>query len=109
MFDVVVTVSTVLPFRLDWLNHKWTNHRVDASVQGAWLLAATDGPCALVTVAGDSVHSNQALPDTSADAVLRCTSQDLLSFLLGCPPSQPLKWEGNAVLGAKFTSAFPGP
>jgi maleylpyruvate isomerase len=59
-------VEVGLPTRLRWLSVRRTNHRpFDRSVQGAWLLAATDGPPWIVAVDGDDVTSR---PATDADA-----------------------------------------
>jgi uncharacterized protein (TIGR03083 family) len=103
-------VESVLPFRLDWLNQRRTNHTtVDGSVQGTWLFATTDGPSALVSVTGDTVTSRSSLPGAVADATVRCSSRDLLALLLGRPTNAPLEWEGNTDLGARFKAAFPGP
>jgi uncharacterized protein (TIGR03083 family) len=103
-------VGSVLPFRLDWLNQLRTNRTaIDRSVQGTWLLATTDGPCALVSVAGDTVTSHTSVPVAVADATLRCSSRDLLALLLGRPTNAPLEWVGNTDLGAQFKAAFPGP
>src|SRR5205085_10927089 len=56
-------VRAALPFRLDWLNARRTNHRaVNEGVQGSWLLRSTDGPTYLVTVKGVSVESRPAEP-----------------------------------------------
>jgi len=64
-------VETALPFRLDWLNSRRSNHRaVDEGVQGSWLLHASDGSTYLVSVKGASVESRPADPSAPARATI---------------------------------------
>jgi hypothetical protein len=103
-------VDAALPFRLEWLNVRRTNHReVDDRVQGSWLLVATDGPAYLVTVAGRETCMVTADDTASASAVIEGTSRDLLALLLGRPTAAPLKITGDQLLATSFSTAFPGP
>ncbi len=103
-------VRTALPTRLDWLNVRRTNHRpFDADLQGAWLLAATDGPSYRVAVRSTEVESAPAAPATPARAVIEATSRDLLALLLGRPLLRSPRITGDAAFGEAFSDAFPGP
>lgn len=105
-----VFVEAALPFRLDWLNTRRTNHRrVDEDVTGAWLLAAPDGPTWLVAVDSGGVTSRPASADARADAVVEAPARDLLALLLGRPLRTPPRYGGDAELGRAFSRAFPGP
>jgi uncharacterized protein (TIGR03083 family) len=106
-----VFVRVALPFRLDWLNRRRTNHRaVDASVSGSWLLTAPDGPTWRVAVAGGgAVASAPVAAGTSADAVVEAPARDLLALLLGRPLRTPPRYGGDVELGRAFPRAFPGP
>jgi maleylpyruvate isomerase len=103
-------VRTALPFRLDWLNARRTNHRaIDASIEGSWLLRATDGPTYLVTVEGDRVESRPAEADATTRAVIEASSRDLLALLLGRSLRTAPTISGDADFAAALTRAFPGP
>ena len=103
-------VAAALPFRLEWLNRRRTNHRtVDAGVEGSWLLRATDGPAYLVTVEGDRVESRPADSSATARAVIEATGRDLLALLLGRPLVRPPATSGDTQFAAAFSRAFPGP
>jgi uncharacterized protein (TIGR03083 family) len=103
-------VSQALRFRLEWLNQRRANHRtVDGTLQGSWLLVATDGPVYRVSVAGTEVTSLPADPDAPATAVMAGSSRDLLALLLGRPPLRPLVVTGDESFGHGFGRAFPGP
>ena len=103
-------VSMALPFRLDWLNTRRTNHRdVDAAVEGSWLLDAIDGPAYLVTVDGGRVASRPVTSHTAARATIRGSSRDLLALLLGRPLRAQPALEGDTAFAAAFSRAFPGP
>jgi uncharacterized protein (TIGR03083 family) len=108
-------VSQALRFRLEWLNHRRANHRtVDGTLQGSWLLVATDGPAYRVSVAGTEVTSLPADPDAPdpdapATAVMAGSSRDLLALLLGRPAMRPLVVTGDQTFGHGFGRAFPGP
>jgi uncharacterized protein (TIGR03083 family) len=106
-----VFVEAALPFRLEWLNTRRTNHRtVDDEVAGSWLLTAPDGPTWLVAVDVDGrVTSRPATPPTPADAVVEAPSRDLLALLLGRPLRTAPRYRGDAALGRAFPRAFPGP
>lgn len=107
-----VFVGAALPFRLEWLNRRRTNHReVDGTARGSWLLVADDGPAWLVAVDGDTVRSHPADPATPSDAgaVIRGSSRDLLALLLGRPTRAPLRLGGDSALARRFSAAFPGP
>jgi maleylpyruvate isomerase len=106
--DVFVRVA--LPFRLDWLSTRRSNHRrVDGEVTGSWLLTAPDGPTWLVAVEGDRVTSHPAEPGASADAVVEAPARDLLALLLGRPFRTEPRYAGDVELGRAFSRAFPGP
>jgi maleylpyruvate isomerase len=103
-------VETALPFRLDWLNVRRSNHRaVDDGVQGSWLLVATDGPTYLITVSGAAVRSIPSDTNSTASVVIEGSTRDLLAMLLGRPTLRPLKTSGDVALGSSFQRAFPGP
>ena len=103
-------VAAALPFRLEWLNTRRSNHRdVDNSVEGAWLLDAVDGPTYLVELHDGAVASRPADRSTPAHAVIRASSRDLLALLLGRPQQHDLTIEGDAAFAAAFSQAFPGP
>lgn len=106
-----VFVAVALPFRLDWLNRRRTNHRrVDDRVTGSWLLDAPDGPTWLVAVEdGGGVRSQSASPGTPADAVVEAPARDLLALLLGRPLRASPRYGGDTDLGRAFSRAFPGP
>ncbi len=103
-------VRTALPTRLDRLNVRGANHRpFDATLEGTWLLVASDGPSYRIGVRGTEVESTPVDPGAPATAVLEATSRDLLALLLGRPLLHPLRITGDAAFGAAFTDAFPGP
>jgi uncharacterized protein (TIGR03083 family) len=103
-------VHIALPFRLEWLNSRRTNHRaVDDTVEGSWLLRATDGPTYLVSVDSGHVESHPAAPGSTARAVIEASSRDLLALLLGRRARAPLTISGDEELARAFTRAFPGP
>lgn len=106
-----VFVSAALPFRLDWLNHRRTNHKAfDAALRGSWLLRATDGDLAwVVSVDGPAVDARPAVTGATADAVIEGTRRDLLALLLG-RDAPTLRFTGDdARFGPAFRRAFPGP
>ena len=103
-------VATALPARLDRLNVRRSNHRpFDDSLQGSWLLAATDGPTYRVAVRGADVESAPASASTPVTAVIEATSRDLLALLLGRPLLRPPRITGDTAFGEAFSAAFPGP
>jgi uncharacterized protein (TIGR03083 family) len=103
-------VDVALPFRLEWLNTRRSNHRaVDRSVQGSWLLVASDGPTYLVTVVGDTVESRPARSGSRATATIEGASRDVLALLLGRPVRAPLRFAGDVSFARSFARAFPGP
>lgn len=105
-----VFVRAALPFRLDWLNRRRTNHRaVDASVTGSWLLTAPDGPTWRVAVEDGGVASVPVAAGATADAVVEAPARDLLALLLGRPLRTPPRYGGDVELGRAFARAFPGP
>ena len=106
--DVFVRVA--LPFRLEWLNTRRTNHRaVDEGVTGSWLLTAPDGPTWRVAVDGFAVSSRPASPGDAADAVIEASARDLLALLLGRPSRVEPRYGGDVALAQAFSRAFPGP
>jgi uncharacterized protein (TIGR03083 family) len=103
-------VNVALPFRLEWLNTRRTNHqRFDTGLRGSWLLIANDGPTCLVSVDGDAVTSRRADATTAATATIEGTSRDLLALLLGRPTRKPLHFDGDESFARSFSAAFPGP
>ena len=105
-----VFVSAALPFRLSWLNTRRTNHReVDDSLEGSWLLVATDGPTFRVAVRGRRVESHPADSTAAATAVIEASSRDLLALLLGRPLVAGARLRGDVAFGEAFSRAFPGP
>lgn len=107
-----VFIRAALPWRLDRLNTRRTNHRhFDASLTGAWLLVATDGPSYLVSVDGATVVSRRTEPATAtpATAMIEASSRDLLALLLGRPLAAAPRVTGDVAFGDSFTAAFPGP
>lgn len=103
-------VCVALPFRLEWLNRRRTNHRsFPAGVRASWVLAPDDGPARRAEVHGDAVRSCPASPGASADATIEGSSRDLLALLLGRPVVRPLRHRGDELVAAAFAGAFPGP
>ena len=103
-------VEAALPFRLEWLNTRRSNHRAFAdTLEGSWLLVATDGPTWLVTVNGPRVTSVPAEPTARATAVIEASSRDLLALLLGRALLQPPQHGGDEDFAQAFPEAFPGP
>jgi uncharacterized protein (TIGR03083 family) len=103
-------VRTALPGRLDRLNVRRVNRRpFDATLEGAWLLVASDGPGYRIGVRGAEVESTPADPGVPARAVIEATSRDLLALLLGRPLLRPLRITGDTAFGEAFADAFPGP
>jgi uncharacterized protein (TIGR03083 family) len=103
-------VRVVLPMRLHWLNVRRANHRrFDATLNGAWLLVASDGPVYRVRVNGTEVESRPAEPTSPRNATIEATSRDLLALLLGRPFRTPPVITGDVRFGEAFASAFPGP
>jgi hypothetical protein len=103
-------VAVALPHRLEWLNTRRSNHRpVDDSVEGSWLLTATDGPAYLVSLAAGRVESRPASATSPATAVIEAPSRDLLALLLGRQFRTPPRIFGDVAFGEAFTRAFPGP
>lgn len=105
-----VFVEVALPFRLEWLNVRRSNHRaVDDRVEGSWLLLAEDGPTYLVSVDGDVVLSRPADGAERTDARIEGSSRNLLALLLGRPPHTELRYRGDEDFARAFSAAFPGP
>jgi hypothetical protein len=103
-------VRLALPLRLDWLNTRRTNHQdFDRTLNGSWLLVATDGPTYRVSVDGSSVAAQPAGPGTAARSTITATSRDLLALLLGRPFQAPPIVGGDIQFGKSFSAAFPGP
>jgi hypothetical protein len=103
-------VKTALPTRLRRLGVRRTNHRdFDHSLEGTWVLIATDGPTFMVSVSGDDVESHPADPASPATAVIEATSRDLLALLLGRPFIEKPLIRGDVEFGDAFPAAFPGP
>jgi uncharacterized protein (TIGR03083 family) len=103
-------IRLVLPMRLDWLNARRVIHRsIDVNLKGSWLLVATDGPTYRVSTDGTNVESLPVSPSSSARAVIKATSRDLLALLLGRPLLVAPVITGDASFGEAFSYAFPGP
>jgi uncharacterized protein (TIGR03083 family) len=102
-------VEVALPTRLAWLAIRRRDPALfDPSVQGSWLLSATDASRWIVSVTPDEVTSRPAHPDDTADATIEGTGSDLLAMLLGRPDGQ-LVMTGDTEFARSFKRAFPGP
>jgi hypothetical protein len=101
-------VTMTLPMRFERLNRRTVDHR-DASLEGSWLLVASDGPTYRVSVANGVVESTPAVSHAPARAVLEATSRDLLALLLGRPFRQAPGITGDLPFGEAFSAVFPGP
>ena len=78
--------------RLRWLPSRRSNHRdPDESIDGSWVLVATDGPAFRIHAHGPhvQVEAVEATPD--ADATIAGTARQLLAFILGRTPLDDLK------------------
>ncbi len=103
-------VEAALPMRLEALNRRTPNPlAVDAHVEGAWLLVASDGPSYHVSVTNGVVASAPAVAHRPSRAVVEATSRDLLALLLGRPLRHALRVTGDRAFGNAFAAAFPGP
>jgi hypothetical protein len=103
-------VLLALPLRIEWLTSRRTNHRdFDRTLNGSWLLVATDGPTYRVSVNGSRVAAQPASPGTPARSSITATSRDLLALLLGRPFQSPPIIGGDIQFGESFSAAFPGP
>jgi uncharacterized protein (TIGR03083 family) len=103
-------VEAALPFRLDWLNVRRSNHRAfDGQLEGSWLLVAAGGPTYLISVSATWVRSVPADRGASATAVIEGSGRDILALLLGRPGTSPLRTSGDLGFAALFHRAFPGP
>jgi len=101
-------VTMTLPMRFERLNRR-TVDRGDGSLEGSWLLVASDGPSYRVSVADGVVESIPAVSHAPARAVLEATSRDLLALLLGRPFRRAPRITGDLSFGEAFSAAFPGP
>jgi hypothetical protein len=101
-------VTMTLPMRFERLHRRTLDHR-DASLEGSWLLVASDGPPYRVSVANGAVESPPAVSHGPARAVLEATSRDLLALLLGRPFRQAPRIKGDLPFGEAFSAVFPGP
>lgn len=105
-----VFVRAALPFRLDWLNTRRTNHRaVKNRRQGSWLLVADEGLRWVVALDGGRVVSRPAGDGEAATAGIEGSARDLLALLLGRPTRAPLRHRGDVPFARAFSAAFPGP
>jgi hypothetical protein len=103
-------ITAALPMRLERLNLRRLGLRDGAkSLEGSWLLVASDGPTYRVSVTRGVVESIPAMPHTPARAILAATNRDLLALLLGRPCRQPPRIAGDLPFGEIFSAAFPGP
>jgi uncharacterized protein (TIGR03083 family) len=103
-------IRHALPMRLNWLNIRRVNHReFDQSLEGDWLLVATDGPAFRISVSRTNVTAEPADRSTPARAVIEATSRDLLALLFGRPFVRSPVITGDAAFGEVFADAFPGP
>jgi hypothetical protein len=103
-------VDVALPHRLEWLNTRRSNHReVDDSLEGSWLLIATDGPTYRVSLDGGRVEARPSSATSAATAIIEAPSRDLLALLLGRPFRTPPRIFGDVAFGKAFSRAFPGP
>jgi len=101
-------VTMTLPMRLERLSRR-TVDRGDGSLEGSWLLVASDGPTYRVSVANGVVESTPAVSRAPARAVLEATSRDLLALLLGRPFRRAPRITGDLPFGEAFSAVFPGP
>ncbi len=105
-----VFVDAALPARLKRLPTRRSNHRpTDHTVQGTWLLDATDGPAFLIGAADQRVTVEEVSDPAGADAVIRGTKRKLLAFLLGRLDLAELSIDGSRGLADSFHRAFPPP
>jgi hypothetical protein len=90
-------VAACLPLRVAWLGpHHRSRHDADLGIGGRWLLRATDlGHAWLVEASGRTVLCDAVAADDRGDAVLSAPAADLLAFLLGHEPGQPLELTGT--------------
>ncbi len=103
-------VTATLPLRLDGLATRTPNtSALDASIEGTWLLVATDGPTARVTVTKGVVESVPGVAHSPSRAVIEATSRDLLALLLGRPLRHAPRVTEDIDFGDAFSAAFPGP
>ena len=82
---------------------------MDANVEGAWLLVASDGPTYCVGATNGVVESVPVVAQTPSRAVVEATSRDLLALLLGRPLRHAPRVTGDRAFGEAFGAAFPGP
>ncbi len=102
-------VETALPVRLAWLATRRSNHReADRSIEGTWVLAASDGPTFRISTAGDDVTVEQG-STAGAQAVLAGTGAELLAFILGRRSVEILEIAGDRHFAQGFLAAFPAP
>jgi hypothetical protein len=105
-----IFIDIALPFRLDWLNTRRTNHHpFDENLHGSWLLVADDGPAQLITVDASGVRSRPATQHTPTTATIHTSRRDLLALLLGRPLRRPPHVTGDTSFGLAFSRSFPGP
>ncbi len=105
-----IFVEAALPMRLEWLNVRRANDQVsDRTLEGSWLLVATDGATYKVSVDGTTIESRPAARDEQATAVIEASSRDLLALLLGRPLRTAPVITGDIAFGRSFSKAFPGP
>ena len=104
-------VAACLPLRVAWLGpHHRSRRDADLGIDGRWLLRATDlGHAWVVEASGRTVRCDAAAADDRGDAVLAGPAADLLAFLVGREPAQPLELTEDQALAAAFKRAFPGP
>ncbi|MFC9434773.1 maleylpyruvate isomerase N-terminal domain-containing protein [Nocardia sp. NPDC057030] len=103
-------VRAALPFRLQWINTRRSNHKqFDDRVTGSWLLRATDGPAYLVTANGSEAHAFPSERSVPATATIEASSRDLLAFLIGRPCHHGPLFSGDVAFAKAFTRAFPVP
>ena len=103
-------IEATLPMRLEALNnHTPDLRRIDANIEGAWLLVAADGPIYRVSVTQGVVASVPTDLHSPSRVVLEATSRDLLALLLGRPLRHAPRVTGDLAFGEAFPAVFPGP
>jgi hypothetical protein len=103
-------VEAALPTRLRWLPYRRSNHRaVDESIDGSWVLAATDGPAFRIDAHGAQVEVDVVETTPQADATIVGSARQLLAYILGRLPIDWLQVRGDRDHAATFLKAFPAP
>ncbi len=95
-----------LRFRVAWTAAR---RRPGALVTGRWVLETTDGPAYRLSATPDGATAEETDGAAAGEAVVKGSRRDLLAMLLGRPPLDELKFEGDIALARRLHEAFPGP